>query len=431
MRSTSEAPSAERRAPSILRDRAFRRFWAGETISVFGSTISEFAISIVAVVTLQATPGQMGILRSLGGAPSIVLGLIAGTWVDRVSRKRLLVALDLCAALLIVSVPVAYALGVLSLGHLFALALAFGVLDAFWSPAWNAFLPSVVRGDRLLDANSKLMLSWSASGMVGPGLAGALVEILSAPVTMIVDALSYLVSAVFVAGVPAAERTDAGAAQIEAGSTARRISEGLRTAFLDPLQRSLTVPATILHLVDGMSMAVYVIYVLREVGLSPAALGGVAATAAAGFLAGSTFAPRIGRRLGAGRATILGLALVGASPFSMILAGRQHSLVANLVFLSLPGLIGGFGGVIQCVTIASIRQAITPERLIGRVSASVGVVGAVATVVGALAGGALGEVIGLRPTIATVACAYTIPALLAPFTALRTAALPADGFEER
>jgi MFS family permease len=390
---------------------------------MLGSTISSFAIAIVAVETLEATPGQMGLMRALDQAPAIVVGLFVGVWVDRLRRRRLLVVLDLCAAAAVASVPVAYLFFDLSIAHLYMLSVVFGVLGTFWGPAWNAFLPAVVGRDRLVDANSKLSLSMSATGLVGPGIAGLLVDLLSAPIAMIADAASFLVSAVAVGGVRAAEAQHAGDDDEVVSPVRERIGEGLRVAFLDPMQRAITTPAVLLEFVDGMSLAVYAIFALRVVNLRPAALGIVFATAAVGFLAGSAVAPTLEQRMRPGRAALLGLALVGISPFTMVLADADHPLVLNLAFLGLPGVVGGFGGVIQWVMLSSLRQAITPERLLGRVFASVGVLGGGMAIIGALLGGYLGAEARLGPrwTILVASIGYTIPFFASLFSPLRDA----------
>src|SRR5205823_1900196 len=162
----------------IWRQREFRRYWTGETISGVGSSISDFALPLVAVITLHATPGQMGVMRALQSTPGIFLGLLAGVWVDRVSRQRLLIAINLIAAALIASVPISFALHSLSLGLLYALAIAFGIIGPFSWSGWNAFLPSLIEPRFLFEANSKMAFSFSASGVTGPGLGGILVQTL-------------------------------------------------------------------------------------------------------------------------------------------------------------------------------------------------------------------------------------------------------------
>jgi MFS family permease len=409
----------------VLRERNLVRLLVGETISNLGSAITSFAFAIVAVVMLEASPRQMGLIRALGELPAVALGLFVGLWVDRFSRRRLLVSLNLLAAVAVASVPVSYLAGTLSIGQLYVLSVAFGILGAFWEPAWNAFLPSVVTNDQLVDANSKLTVSGSATGVVGPGLAGILVDVLTAPIAMVGDAMSFVVAALSVRGVRSRERPIP--SEEDRAPIRRRIGEGLRVAFFDPMQRAITAPQVLLYLVDALSLSVYVIFTLRVVGLSPASLGVVLMVGAASFLAGSAVAPRIERRIGAGRAALLGLALVGASPFTMLLAAESHPLWLNLFFLGFPALLGGFGGIIQAVMLISLRQAITPERAIGRVYGSIGVLGGLMTICGALIGGALGETIGPRLTILVAAFGYTVPFFWSLFTPLRTATTAPSG----
>jgi MFS family permease len=407
-----------RRSP-IWRHRDFRRLWLGESISMVGSSISGFALPIVAIVTLHVTPGQMGLMRALLSAPTFVIGLVVGAWVDRVSRQRLLIVINLIAGALVASVPISHALGTLSVGHLFALAFAFGLLDPFWSPAWNAFLPSVVEPDLRVEANSKVMLTYSATGITGPGIGGFLVAVLSAPLAMLADAFSYLICVVFLAGVHTR-----GPEQIEradAGGLGAKIAEGLRVTFVDPMQRALTVPRAILDLIDAISLTVLVLYIIREVGLTPGLMGLAFALSSVGFVAGSLIAPRVERRLDIGGMIVLGLFMVAISPYTMVIANDGLPDAINVVFFAIPGLIGGTGGIIQHVGLMTLRQSITPERLLGRVWASADVLGGVMTVTGAILGGFLGETIGLRGAMVVAAVAYSIPFLYVWVSPLRRA----------
>jgi MFS family permease len=407
------------RFSAVWGQKQFVRFWLGETISMIGSSVSGFALPLVAVITLHATPGQLGVLRAVGSVPGIVLGLFAGVWVDRMSRKRLLIATELIAAVLVVSVPVSYAMGHLSLVQLAVVGLGFGILSPFWFPAWNAFLPSVVEPDLLFDANSKLVLSWSISGITGPGLGGLLVQIIGAPFALLFDAASFVVSSVFLATIR--PRTEERATTDQAGTMLGHIAAGLRLTFLDPMQRAVTIPRAILDFFDAFSMAVVVIYVIRVIGLSPGTMGIAFALSSVGFVVGSAIAPRFERRVGVNGAILWGLALVAASPYTMVIASRSLPTWVNVLFFAMPGLIGGFGGVIQYIGLQAVRQSITPEHVLGRVYASAGTLGEVMMVVGALTGGFIGETVGLRPAVVCLSLGYAIPFLYAVSSPLRTA----------
>jgi MFS family permease len=412
-------PRRRLRLSPILRQRQFGRFWLGQSISMIGSSVSDFAIPLVAVITLSATPSQMGVLRAIGAAPGILLGLFAGVWVDRVSRRRLLIATELIAAVLVASVPLAHVMGSLSLEHLAAVAFCFGLLGPFWWPAWNAFLPSVVETDLLIDANSKLLFSWSATGVIGPGLGGILVQAVGAPFALLFDAGSFVVSSAFLATVR--PRVREGAGEDVSGNMLARIREGLRLTFLDPMQRAITVSRAILDFFDAFSLSVIVIYVIRVVELSPGLMGLAFALSSVGFVVGSLAAPRFERRFGLAGTILSGLALVGVSPYTMIAANRALPDWVNVLFFAMPGLIGGFGGVIQHAGIQAIRQSITPERLLGRVYASASLLGRVLWFVGALTGGFLAEMVGLRPAVVVLSIGYGIPFIYALSSPLRTA----------
>src|SRR5919109_1468139 len=380
----------------IWRQRQFVRFWFGESVSMIGSSVTNFALPLVAVITLEVSPSQMGLLRGLGAAPGILIGLFAGVWVDRVSRKALLISTALIAAALVASIPVAYVLGPLSFGHLIAVALCFGILGPFWWPAWNAFLPSVVEPDLLFDANSKLLFSWSATGVIGPGVGGLLVQAVGAPFALLFDAGSFVVSSAVLATVR--PRVEERRAEDTGGTMLAQIREGLRVTFLDPMQRAITIPRAILDFLDAFSISVIV-----------------------GFVIGSLAGPGFERRFGVAGAILWGLALIGASPYTMVAANDALPDWVNVSFFALPGLIGGFGGVIQHAGYQALRQSITPERLLGRVYASASFVGRVLWLVGALAGGFVGEAVGLRPAVIVVAVGYAIPFVYALSSPLRSA----------
>lgn len=392
----------------IWRNRDFRRYWVADAISDLGSSLSYFALPIVAAVTLGVSPGQMGLMRALGNVPVVFVGLLAGVWVDRVSRLRLMIGLNFAAAALVASVPLAYALDALTVEHLYALSLAFGLLWPFWGAANNAFVPSLVAPDQLVDANSKLQLTWTVSGIAGPGIGGVLIGLVRAPFLLLIDAASFVVTVIFLAGVrtrmPEQTGNDA-----PPGRVRSQIVDGLRATFVDPVQRAITIPRAILDLIDSLSMTVLVLYILRDVRLTASLMGLAFALSFVGFVAGSLIAPRLERRLEIGGMIVLGLFLVAASPYTMVIANDSLPDAVNVLFFAIPGFIGGTGGVIQFIGLSSLRQTITPERMLGRVWASASVLGAILAVIGAAVGGILGETLGLRAAIIVAAVGYALP----------------------
>jgi MFS family permease len=396
------------RLAPIWQNRNFRQYWVADAISELGSSLSYFALPIIAAVTLGVSPGQMGLMRALGNVPVVFVGLLAGVWVDRVSRLRLLIGLNLAAAALVVSVPLAYALDALTIEHLYALSLAFGVLWPFWGAANNAIVPSIVPPDQLVDANSKLQLTWTASGIAGPGIGAVLIGLVRAPFLLLIDAASFVVTVMFLAGVrtrvPEQTGNDAPPERVRS-----QIADGLRATFVDPVQRAITIPRAILDLLDSLSMTVIVLYILRDVRLTASLMGLAFALSSVGFVAGSLIAPRVERRLEIGGMIVLGLFLVAASPYTMVIANDSLPDAVNVLFFAIPGFIGGTGGVIQFIGLMSLRQAITPERMLGRVWASASVLGAILAVIGAAVGGILGETLGLRAAVVVAAVGYALP----------------------
>jgi MFS family permease len=262
-----------------------------------------------------------------------------------------------------------------------------------------------------------MMFSSSAAGVIGPGLGGLLVQAVGAPFALVFDAGSFVASSAFLATVrPMIKERgeDVG------GRMLARIREGLRVTFVDPMQRAITIPRAILDFFDAFSTSVIVIYVIRQVGLSPGLMGLAFSLSSVGFVMGSLVGPRFERRYGVARTILWGLALVAASPYTMVAANDALPDSVHVLFFAMPGLIGGFGGVLQHAGYQAVRQSITPERLLGRVYASASLVGRVLWLLGALAGGFFGELVGLRPAVVVLALGYAIPLLYAISSPIRT-----------
>jgi MFS family permease len=402
----------------LWRHADFMKLWAGQTVSQFGSMVTRDALPLIGVLVLRASPWQMGLLSAAGLAPVLFIGLLAGAWVDRLRRRPILMAADLGRALLVASIPLAAVLGRLTLLHLYVVAALAGVLTVFFDVAYQAFLPSLVAPEQVFEGNSKLSLTGSLAEIVVPGITGLLVQIISAPFTLAIDALSFLGSAVSLSLIRAPEPPPpAPGAQT---SVAREIGEGLRVAWGQPLLRALALSSAWGSFFGSFYGALYSLYALEVLGLTPAVLGLIIACGGLGALFGAALAGPLARRLGQGPALVLSSALMGLIGLLTPLAGGPLWLI--IICLVLPQLIGDLFRAAFEISALSLRQAVTPVHLLGRVGASVGfLVGGVATL-GLLAGGALGSAIGIRPAIWVAALgglAATLLLVYSPLPALR------------
>jgi predicted MFS family arabinose efflux permease len=398
----------------------FLKLWVGQTISLFGSQVTSLALPLTAVLVLHATPAQMGFLAAAVYAPGLLVSLFAGVWVDRVRRRPLLIGADVGRALLLALIPVAALLHLIRIEQLYAVGFSVGVLTTLFTVAYQSFLPAVVSTDRLADANSKLTASASLAQIAGPALAGALVQLVTAPLAILVDALSFLASALFLARM---RITDEGPGrQGPRKDIWREMGDGLRLTFGQPLLGTFAVSAGTNNLFGTLFSAVLVLYVTRRLGIGPAVLGVIFASAGPGGLLGTLLAPRVARWVGSGPAILAAQLLLGLSVLLVPLAGGPSVVVPALLGLSQFAL--GFALPILNVNLMSLVQATTPQRTLGRVSASIHVVTSGTMPLGALLGGALGSTAGLRITLLIGAAGTLLPLLPMTFSPLRTLRVP-------
>jgi MFS family permease len=400
------------RSPSLWRHGDFMKLWAGQTISQLGSQVTHLALPLAAILLFGATPFQVGILVALEFLPFLLLGLPIGVWVDRLRRKPILIAADVGRFAVLVSIPLAHAMDALSLAHLFAAAFANGVLTVFFDVAYGSYLPSLIDRTRLVEGNSKLEISRSGAQLLGPGLGGILVEVLSAPAALLADAGSYLGSVLFLLLIrrkePPVETPDG-----EAQRMASQIKEGLRYVVRHSLLGPIVVCTATLNLASGLLGAVILLFAVRSLGLSPGVIGAVFAVGSVGYLVGALVASRIARRFGVGPTIIAAGAAIGLGYALVPLATRSTAVYMLIGY----GLFGSFGGVIYNVNVRSLAQSITPERLLGRTIATARFVVWGTIPLGAFVGGVLGEAIGLRPTLWLAAAAGVVaflPPVLSP-----------------
>jgi MFS family permease len=413
----------------LWRHAEFRRLWAGQTISQIGSQITMLALPLTATLVLDASPLEMGILSAAEYLPFLLVGLFAGVWVDRVRRRPILVATDLARAVLLGSIPLAAALDVLSLEQLYAVGFLVGVATVFFDVAYQSFLPALVGRAELVEGNSKLEASRSIAQIAGPGLAGGLVSLITAPMALAIDAVSFVGSALFLSAIraPEAPPAAAGASRSVWGD----IRDGLRVVVDDPVLRSIAGCTATANLFGNVGMAIYVLYVTRELGIGPALLGTILAVGSVGAVVGALVGGAVARRLGVGPTIVLSAGLFGLS--GALVAAAAGSPAQVIAMLTAAQAVSGLAGTTYNINQVSLRQAVTPDQLQGRMNATMRFLVWGTIPIGALAGGVLGERIGMRPTLFVAALGSLLPVLwvlLSPVRGIRavpTAAQPTAG----
>jgi MFS family permease len=403
------------------------RLWGAQGISAIGSQITLVALPLAAILTLDASAFEVSLLTGLEFLPFLLLGIPAGVWVDRLRRRPILVVTDLARALSLLSIPAAYAVDALTLPQLYAVALVNGAMTVFFTLAYQAYLPELVERVHLVEANSRFEATETIARLGGPGAGGGLVSLLTAPVALLADALSFLASGALILSMKddEAEARSASDAVSAAGGFWSELREGGRFALREAYVRPLLATTAILNVGFNMAWAVLLVFAVRELGLGAGTVGLVLSAAEVGGLLGAVLTVRIARKVGVGPA-ILGSAAFFAP--SLVLIGLAPSGEA------VPYLIAGwaclsFAGVVFNTTTISLRQAYVPQRLQARVVGfNRSIVWGVSPL-GALAGGALATALGLRQAIlvgAAVSLAALVPALLSPLRTIRDLPEPAD-----
>ncbi|MGW1003670.1 MFS transporter [Streptomyces sp. NPDC002520] len=379
------------RLPALLREPSFRRYWTGHTVSLFGDQTTLIALPLLAVLALDAGAAQMGWLTAAGLLPSLLFSVHAGVWADRRGhRRRMMIITDLGRALVLASLPVAWALEWLGLGQLYVVAFMVGTLSVLFDVCNAALFVSLVPAERYVEGNSLLNGSRAMSYMIGTSAGGALVQLLSAPVALLADTASYLASAWQLSRIrptepPAAERAEGD------------LMAGFRHLVSSRILRGYYGAVTTLNLFNFAFQAVFVLYATTGLGLGPGLLGAVLGSGAVGSVIGSLLTGRIVRRVGIGRATLLGLFAFPAPLALVPLAQGPVALTATCLFLAEFG--SGFGLMLLDIAGGSLTATLIPNRLRSRVAGAGRVFNYGIRPIGALAGGWLGSAIGLRPTL--------------------------------
>ncbi|RDV43570.1 MFS transporter [Leifsonia sp. ku-ls] len=380
-------------SPSLFASRDFRLLLVGQTTSQLGAQVSGVALPLLAVVSLQASALEVGLLGAASTLAFAVIGLPAGAWVDRVRRRPLLVASDLLRAVLLLSIPLAAVLGMLTMAQLLVVSLLAGVARVFFDVGYRSYLPSVIGRDRVLAGNSSLEFVRASGQVAGPALGGVLVSLIGAASVVLVQAGTFAVSALCLVGIRA--REEAPAVPGHGRRMRSEIAEGLSVVFRSRVLRATALASALSNFSFAMASAVNMVFLSRTLGLTPALIGVVIAVGSVTVIVGAAFTTRLSRAVGSVRIVWLSLALT--APLSLLGAFAQPGWWTLLIVAGIAA--GEFGQIVYAITQVSVRQQICPDRVLGRVNATMQVLVMGLFPLGAVVGGVLGDAIGARWTL--------------------------------
>ena len=391
----SEAAAASRpRSAPLHRDPAFRRFWAASTVSVFGDQVSALAIPLIAVVALHASPAELGVLTSLAWLPHLLLSLPAGVWIDRRPvRRRVMIAADWLRAAALVSIPIAWWLDALTIWQLLGVAFAVGGFTVFFDLAGSSYFVGLVPREQYVEANGRLSQSRSVAYIAGPSTAGVLVQVLSAPVAVLADAFSFVFSGLMLHRTPVAEPPSASRDE----PARKQLADGFRFLRHHAVLRAGVACTSTINFFNFFLLAIFVLFASRTLGLSAATIGIVLGVASVGALVGAFLAPRVGRRVGIGRAVVIGAVLFPAPLALFPLAQGPNWLEAAMLLVG--EFMASVGVMVFDVNQNSLIAMLVPHRMRSRVAGVMRFFNYGVRPVGALLGGVLGGWIGLRTTM--------------------------------
>lgn len=408
----------------LWRHSDFMRLWAAQTVSSIGARIAREGLALASVLTIDAKPFQLGILAALIMGPSVVVGFFAGGFVDRSRKRAIMVGTDVIRALVLLSVPVAAWFHILRMEQLYVVGALIGGANILFDISDHAYLPHLIGRDALMEGNTKLSTTESLAEVGGPALAGILVQALTAPFAIAVNAATYVVSALFLGAIATKEPVPENA-KIRP-TLLSDLAQGYSAMAATPVLRPLLFMSIVSPLFGGVFSALYVIFAIKTLGLSPALMGFTVAVGGIGSLAGTAISRRLAAWLGIGRAIVLGFVVSAVSAIFVPLASGP--LVLKLASLMVAQFVGDSMAVAAMIPAASLRQSLIPRDRLGRAAAFLSVGAGASAVIGALTGGALGSAFGPRVALfASVAGLVVMPAWASTTPLWRLAEIPAAG----
>lgn len=392
----------------------FLRLWAAQTVSSTGARITREGLALASVLTIDARPFEIGILAALAMAPNVLVGLVAGGHVDRSDKRRIMIGADLARTLVLMTVPIAAWFHLLAMNQLYVVALCMGTLSVLFDIADHAYLPHLIAREHLIEGNTKLSATEGLAEIGGPALAGVLIQTLTAPFAIAINAGTYLVSAIFLGTIR--EREDSHDPAKKRPTMLSDLKLGFEIFAHNALLRPLFVMATFAPLFSGTFSALYVIFAIKTLGLTPALMGMTVAVGGVGSLLGTAMSAPMVRLFGVGRTILFGYLISALSAFCVPLA--TGPLWLKVAMLMTAQLFGDSFAVAAIIPAASLRQSIIPRVLLGRAAAVMSVTAGTSAVIGALAGGVLGSLVGPRPALLLGVAGIVAMPLLGMFSPL-------------
>ena len=412
----------------LWRHGEFLRLWGAQAISAFGARITREGIPLAAVLTIHAEPAQLGVLAALSTGPQLVVGLLAGGWVDRSKRRRLMIGADVMRALVLITVPIAAWMHWLTMVQLYGAAALVGAGSVLFDIADHAYLPGLIERGQLVEGNTKLRITESAAEIAGPALTGILIQLLTAPIAILVNALTYLASAAVLLTIRKAEPAPVPSEAEPLGGLAQwrdDLARGFAIVWHEPLVRPLWLMTVTTSLFGSIFAPTYLYFAIKTLGLTPAMLGVTIAFGGVGALTGAVLGQRMARWLGLGPAIIaatvfvaLALALIPFAPANP---------VGGMGVLLVQQFLGDAFGMAAAVLGISLRQTVLPDEVMGRAGALFQAGPGAAAITGALGGGALSQTLGVRPAMMIAAAGLLSVAFWGLASPLRRLKVMPDG----
>jgi MFS family permease len=379
-----------KRSSKLIAHRGFQRLWFGQSVSEFGSQVTTLAMPLAAVLVLHASAFQVGLLTTTGYAAFLLVGLPAGVWVDRLRRRPIMITADIVRTAVLASIPIAYGLGVLTLGQLYGVTFIQGIATVFFDVAYMSYVPGLVGRDHIVEANAKLQATVSLAQVSGPSASGFLIGLLSAPVAFVTNSATYVVSVLSLLAIR--EREPAPEATAGRGNLRAEMAEGLRFVVRQPILRMIAGCTSTANLFSSAMVAISVVFLVRDIHLDASAIGLLTSLAAIGGTVGAFTCGVLRRRIGSAR--LIWLSMTVTAPFALLIPltfpGPGVILYGAGMFMS------SFGAIVYNVHQASFRQMLCPPRLLGRMNATIRFIVWGTLPLGGLLGGALASWLGVR-----------------------------------